>query len=152
MNTMKREQLSASMEDYLEVIYHLSDSGMVARSKDIADGLGVSRASVTGALRVLSEKELINYKPYGVVTLTDKGRVEADKIVRRHRVLESFFVDILGLDAITAKESACRAEHALGQQVIGRLRDYIEFITARVDGDIAVEFKQFYREKQVPDA
>lgn len=134
MNTAETKQLSASMEDYLEAIFHLSSTGTVARSKDIAEQLAVSRASVTGALRVLSEKDLIHYKPYGVITLTEKGQSEASKIVRRHSVLESFFVDILGLDLETAKESACRAEHALGQRVVGRLRQYIEFVAQR-DGD-----------------
>lgn len=146
MNTTKDNKLSASMEDYLESIFHLSSAGRVARSKDIAEQLHVSRASVTGALRILSDKELIHYKPYGSVTLTEKGTAEAGKIVRRHRVLESFFVDILGLNAEIAKESACRAEHALGQQVVGRLRHYIEFVAHwdGIRGDMATEFKQFY--------
>ncbi len=140
------------MEDYLESIFHLSSAGRVARSKDIAEQLHVSRASVTGALRILSDKDLIHYKPYGSVTLTEKGTAEAGKIVRRHRVLESFFVDILGLDAKTAKESACRAEHALGQHVVGRLRHYIEFVAQwdGTQGDMATEFKQFYGRKSQP--
>ena len=50
------EKLSASLEDYLEAIYHLTARQDVARSKDIADSMGVTRASVTGALRALSEK------------------------------------------------------------------------------------------------
>jgi DtxR family Mn-dependent transcriptional regulator len=153
MNTIKDNKLSASMEDYLEAIFHLSSAGRVARSKDIAEQLNVSRASVTGALRILSDKDLIHYKPYGSVTLTEKGTTEAGKIVRRHRVLESFFVDILGLDAETAKESACRAEHALGQHVVGRLRHYIEFVAHwdGIHGDMATEFRQFYGGRTLPD-
>lgn len=154
MSMVKANPLSASMEDYLEAIFHLSAAGAVARSKDIAEQLEVSRASVTGALRVLSEKNLIHYKPYGVVTLTDNGLAEANKIVRRHSVLESFFTDILGLDAETSKESACRAEHALGQRVVGRLRNYLEFIAQwnGIDGDMAAAFKHFYSHRSLPDA
>ena len=60
MTIKQMEKLSASLEDYLEVIYNLSKQSRVARSKDIAEALGVSRASVTGALRTLTEKNLVN--------------------------------------------------------------------------------------------
>lgn len=70
----KGNKLSASLEDYLEAIFNLAGESNVARSKDIAQSLGVSKASVTGALRVLKEKELANYKPYDFVTLTEVGK------------------------------------------------------------------------------
>ena len=66
--------LSSSLEDYLEAIFNLLKESNIARSKDIAESLGVSRASVTGALRVLKEKGLANYKPYDYITLTETGR------------------------------------------------------------------------------
>lgn len=152
MSLVKANPLSASMEDYLETIFHLSSAGTAARSKDIAGQLAVSRASVTGALRVLSEKDLIHYKPYGVVTLTEKGAAEANRIVGRHSVLESLFTDILGLDADTAKESACRAEHALGQRVIGRIRQYLEFV-GQQDGiycNMPAAFKRYCGRRSLP--
>ncbi|NLK42576.1 MAG: metal-dependent transcriptional regulator, partial [Planctomycetes bacterium] len=74
-----KKQLSASLEDYLEAIYVLLQSGNVARSKDIAEHLQVSAASVTGALRTLAERQLIHYKPYGYITLTDKGQQAASR-------------------------------------------------------------------------
>lgn len=153
MSAAKVNQLSASMEDYLETIFHLSASGTVARSKDIAEQLAVSCASVTGALRVLAEKDLIHYKPYGVVTLTEKGLVEANQIVRRHSVLEAFFTDILGLDADTAKQSACQAEHALGQRVVGRLRYYLEFVGQwnGTSSDMSEAFKEYCRRRSLPE-
>ena len=77
MAVKKPAYLSASLEDYLEAIFHLSAQSKVARSKDIAELLEVSRSSVTGALKTLSEKGLVNYKPYGFITLTDIGRAEA---------------------------------------------------------------------------
>ena len=66
--------LSSSLEDYLEAIFNLTARNDVARSKDIADSLNVAKSSVTGALRTLAEKQLVNYKPYGYVTLTPPGR------------------------------------------------------------------------------
>ena len=64
------EGLSASLEDYVEVIYHLERSNRVARAKDIADQMNVQRASVTGALKALAGRGLINYSPYSYITLT----------------------------------------------------------------------------------
>ena len=67
------------------------------RSRDIAHELGVSRASVTGALRALKEKDLVNYKPYNYISLTETGRTTAAEIVNKHRILKSFFIDILNV-------------------------------------------------------
>ena len=62
--------LSSNMEDYLEAIYHISSKKQAARAKDISDRLKVNKSSVTGALRSLSEKGLVNYAPYDLITLT----------------------------------------------------------------------------------
>jgi len=127
----KPEKISASLEDYLEAIWNLSAGQNVARCRDIADRLCVSRASVTGALKTLAGKNLVNYKPYGYITLTEKGRTLASKVARRHSIIETFFTDILRLDHKLAEESACRAEHALGPKVVGRLLQFVEFVTGK---------------------
>ena len=147
MKTGKIENLSASLEDYLEAIFNLLEEKTVARSKDIAEQLGVTRASVTGALRNLAEKELIYYKPYGYVTLTEAGMRLAARVARRHQVLHSFFADILGLEEKMSQEAACRTEHTLGPEIINRLTVFIEFVTRQgADGsDLAADFKKFHR-------
>ncbi len=139
--------LSSSLEDYLEAIFNLTADGEVARSKDIADSLKVARSSVTGALKALAEKELVNYKPYGYVTLTPAGRTAAGRIARKHNIIKSFFVDILGVDNTLAQEAACKAEHALGPGIIKRLLDFTEFITTRNGSgyNLAGEFRNFQR-------
>jgi len=140
------EKLSASLEDYLEAIYHLTAGQGVARSKDIAEAMGVSRASVTGALKALSEKELVHYQPYGYATLTEDGQQIAREVVRRHEVLTRFFEDLLGAKASTAQAAACRAEHTLGPEITARLMAFIEFVSeTRNDGqDIAKQFQQYW--------
>jgi len=140
------EKLSASLEDYLEAIYHLTAGQGVARSKDIAEAMGVSRASVTGALKALSEKELVHYQPYGFATLTEDGQQIARQVVRRHEVLTRFFEDLLGAKASTAQAAACRAEHTLGPEITARLMAFIEFVSeTRNDGpDIAKQFQQYW--------
>jgi DtxR family Mn-dependent transcriptional regulator len=141
------EKLSASLEDYLEAIYHLSVSGNIARSKDIADALDVSRASVTGALKALSEKGLVHYKPYAYTTLTEEGHKVAGRIARRHAILARFFETILGADPATAEGAACKAEHTLGPEITSRLIAFVEFVTsAQEDGqDIAKQFKNHWK-------
>ncbi len=96
MGTRNRQPLSASLEDYLEAIFNLAGESREARSKDIAEALGVARSSVTGALQILKERGLANYEPYGCITLTRQGQTAAREVVRKHDVLKAFFTDVLG--------------------------------------------------------
>lgn len=121
-------QLSASLEDYIETIYHIIAEKEVARGKDIVARLGVSGASVTEALRALAKRGLINYAPYEVVTMTPAGREVAEDVIRRHAALKQFFIDVLAIDETTAEEGACRVEHAAPQRIIERMIDFIRFL------------------------
>ena len=85
MVVLKQNKLSASLEDYLEAIFNLSNAGKAARSKDIANLLGVSKSSVTGALKMLSERGLVDYRPYDPITLTKDGHKIASGIAKKHR-------------------------------------------------------------------
>jgi DtxR family transcriptional regulator, Mn-dependent transcriptional regulator len=120
--------LSESLEDYLEAILNLSDSAGITRAKDIAETLGVAKSSVTGALRQLAAKGLVNYRPYEYITLTRKGRLEAARVAGKHGILKSFFADVMGVDAAVAQEAACRAEHAFGPAVMNRLVEFVDFV------------------------
>lgn len=141
--------LSSSLEDYLEAIFNLSKESNIARSKDIAKSLGVSRSSVTGALRVLKEKGLANYKPYDYVTLTETGRATAAEIAKKHKILESFFIDLLGIEPNIAQEAACKAEHTLGPEIIEKLLCFIEFVSHSSQNgcDLVDQFQKFCKEQ-----
>lgn len=147
----KNNDLSASLEDYLEAIFNIAGQSKIARSKDIAKMLCVSKSSVTGALRVLKEKGLANHEPYGYVTLTRAGQAAAAEIARKHSILKSFFVNVLGIETDVAQEAACKVEHALGPAIITRLLLFIEFMAqgGKNDRDAANEFKRFC-EKHIP--
>ncbi len=123
-------QLSASLEDYIEAIYHIITEKHVARSKEIASRLNVSRASVTEALRLLSRKELINYEPYEPITLTALGKNTAEDVIFRHEALKRFFTEVLAIDEKTAEEGACKVEHAAPPEVIERMIAFIDFLQA----------------------
>lgn len=141
--------LSESLEDYLEAIFNLSKDSKIARSKDIATSLGVSRASVTGALRVLKDKGLANYKPYNYVTLTETGWETAAQVAKKHKILKLFFIDVLGIEPNTAQEAACKTEHSLGPEIIAKLLCFIEFVShnSRNGCNLAGQFQKFCKEK-----
>jgi DtxR family transcriptional regulator, Mn-dependent transcriptional regulator len=141
------ENLSPSLEDYLEVIFHLEREHRVARAKDIADQMDVQRASVTGALRALAGRGLINYTPYNYITLTPSGRDIASDIIHRHETLKDFFVTVLQLDPEQAEANACRIEHTIGAAAIDRLLHFLEFIKAcpRAGTDWLDAFAHFCR-------
>ena len=137
--------LSASLEDYIEAIAHIVDEKKVARGKEIAKRLNVSRASVTEALRSLSKKGLINYEPYEVITLTEEGKEVAQDVIRRHEALKEFFIKVLAIDDTIAEESACRIEHAAPPEVIERLIRFVKFIEIcpRGGAELIKEFSEY---------
>ncbi len=122
--------LTESLEDYLEAIFNLTVEKGMARSRDIAERLKVTRSSVTGALRALAEKGFVNYAPYEVTTLTEKGERVGRGIARKHRVLRDFLVDVLAVEPEEAERAACGMEHAVSGGVIDRLVDFADFLRA----------------------
>lgn len=124
-NTMN---LSASLEDYLEAIYHLIEENKEARVKDVAQRLKVKYPSVTGALHSLSERSLINYAPYDAITLTSTGEKLAKDVIRRHEVLRDFFVKVLTIQEEEADKAACQLEHSIPPNIVDRLVQFAEFI------------------------
>jgi DtxR family transcriptional regulator, Mn-dependent transcriptional regulator len=127
-NMKGKPDLSASLEDYIEAIYHIIGAKLVARSKEIAARLSVSRASVTEALRALSKKGLINYSPYEAITLTEEGKTVAEDVIFRHQALKQFFIKVLSIDDSVAEEGACRIEHAAPPEIIARMISFTEFM------------------------
>ena len=124
----KELALSESLEDYLETILDLQTTNTVARSKDIAEKLDIKRGSVTGMLKKLAAQELINYEPYGYVTLTPKGKKIAQEIEGRHKVFKKFLHDIIGVDEKTADETACRMEHAMDSPTFKKFKAFIDSV------------------------
>jgi len=127
---MTHTKLSASLEDYLEMIFFLSRESGKARPKDIAQRMNVRAASVTGALKALAEKKLINYAPYASVTLTEAGREIAGRIAVKHEALLHFFTQVLGIDTAEAEEFACSMEHSIPDHILERLVRFAEYTEA----------------------
>jgi DtxR family Mn-dependent transcriptional regulator len=148
---LRKQKLSESLEDYLETILELETTHRVARAKDIAEKMGVLRGSVTGALRALADKGLINYAPYSFITLTDRGRKIAAEVRRRHTVIRDFLHRVLLLEPMRAEENACRIEHAIDRTAVDRLVQFIEYIhyCPRTGKDWIEAFVNYYSHKEV---
>jgi DtxR family Mn-dependent transcriptional regulator len=131
--TAQKQKLTTSLEDYLESVLLLVRQGHVARVRDIAKRLGVSMPSVTAALKALSKRELVNYDPYQVVTLTDRGAELGEEIHKRHRVLRGFLTDVLALKDKSAEEYACKMEHAVDAEFLERLGEFVAFVVEHPD-------------------
>ena len=117
------------------MIFFLSRDDEKARPKDIAERMKVRAASVTGALKALGEKGLINYAPYASVTLTDKGLEIAAKIAGKHEALLNFFTQVLGIEAAEAEEFACSMEHTIPDHILQRFVRFAEYTEKCVSFD-----------------
>ena len=122
--------LTRAGEDYLEAIYRLSTEGGSTdgsvRSVDVAEQLGVSKASVNKALSMLKETGMVEQSRYGRVTLTSEGEKYAALVWRSHRALRLFLEKDLGVDPQKADEEACLMEHVLSADTMERLIAYLE--------------------------
>jgi DtxR family transcriptional regulator, Mn-dependent transcriptional regulator len=112
---------SEVVSHYLEAIYYMWSEGEPLRSARLADWLAVSRPTVTVALRRMTGYGMVRMNKRKEIELTPAGRRAAEAIVRRHRIMERWLTDGLGLDWVTADEEAARLEHAVSEVVERRL-------------------------------
>jgi DtxR family Mn-dependent transcriptional regulator len=108
--------MSTSTEEYLEALYTLTQDGIAASTSDISKRLNIAPASVTEMLKKLADNGYVNYSPYQGVTLTPKGFDLAEKMARKHRLLERFLHDILHIGNDKVHKEACAMEHALSDE------------------------------------
>lgn len=122
------KKITPSMETYLETIKKIKEEKKVVRVKGIARRLNVKMSSVSEALRNLSKEGFIKHEKYGYIELTSKGDKIAQEIDSRHKILFSFFTDILGINPDLADEDACKIEHVISQPALERLVKFLDFI------------------------
>ena len=122
---MVENVLSSGLEDYLECIYNnIQEKGSV-KAIDISKDLSVSRASVTDALKRLSNKGYINYERYGKITLLETGIEKSKTVIEKHKILTSFFEKVLKLSKEEATENACRIEHVITENAFIQLKRFL---------------------------
>ncbi|MGE0160454.1 MAG: metal-dependent transcriptional regulator [Gemmatimonadales bacterium] len=124
---MSGRTLSRSVEDYLKAIYGLQESGDAASTTAIAEALDIQPASVTGMIKRLAETELLEHVPYRGVRLTKRGVREALRVVRRHRILETYLCERLGFAWEDVHDEAERLEHAASDDLIEKMAAALAF-------------------------
>lgn len=117
--------IGKSAEDYLESMIILKEKNGYVRSIDIAGFLGVTKPSVSNAMKRLREEGYIEMDRSGMITVTPKGMDIADKIYTRHKKLTDFFV-ALGVDPEVAEDDACRTEHDLSDETFNAICSHID--------------------------
>jgi DtxR family transcriptional regulator, Mn-dependent transcriptional regulator len=124
---MSARALSRSVEDYLKAIYALSGSGEAASTSAIADALDIQPASVTGMIKRMAESGLLEHVPYKGVRLTEPGTLEALRVLRRHRILETYLCERLGYTWDDVHDEAERLEHAASDHLIEQMSRALGF-------------------------
>ena len=136
-----------NMEDYLEAIWNLQDKKGYVKAKDIAERLEVSRPSVSGMIKKLSENSYILYEKYGGIVLTAKGKKLAREIKKCHTLLVEF-LKIIGVDEQNAQQDACKLEHDVSPETITCLLEFVEFISLLPESSKWKENFQEYLKKR----
>ena len=117
-------KIQQSAEDYLETMLILEEKNGYIRSIDIARHLGVTKPSVSYAVKRLKESGYINMESNGPITLAPPGREIATRIYQRHKALRTF-LEMLGVDPEMAEEDACKIEHVISHDTYDAICDYV---------------------------
>lgn len=120
------QYLSASLEDYLEMIYILKQNGGAAGITNIANAFLISKPSVSKAVNTLKVKGYVVQEKYGKIELTQEGLKEAKNIYGRHTTLNKFLTEVLKVDSKIAEIDACKLEHILSKETLGKIEDFLK--------------------------
>lgn len=140
---MAENKLTASLEDYLEMIAVLTERNDKVRVTDISNELGVKKSSTHTALEKLKAQGFIIHERYKDVLLTPSGIVEAEKVRKKHSIMYSFLKDFLALSDTTAEEDACKIEHVVSSETQERLALFLDYLQYRDNFDPQLWRKHF---------
>ena len=139
---MKKEDncLTASMEDYLEMIYRLSLNAGFTRINELSNVLNVKPPSATKMVQKLAEMKLLKYEKYGILVLEEDGKRLGETLLNRHNVIESF-LRILDVSEYEVLEETEKIEHTISNQTTKCFQDFVQFI--KDNPNIVIEFKTY---------
>lgn len=130
-------KMTPSKENYLKVMLGLSSEESI-RSIDIANALGVSKASVSNMMNILRDEGYVAKEKYGFVTLTESGKNAAVNIKSKYEMLKRFLHHVLGVDAEIAAKDACRMEHIISSETADRIDRQLEELSESVQNRICI--------------
>ena len=118
--------VSENVEEYLEAIYSFNERGELAKNQNLSEKMKVTPPSVTEMIKKLADESLVTYEPYKGVLLTGKGMARAQNVVRKHRLLERFLHDTLGLKIDKVHNEACKLEHSISDETAAAICDTLK--------------------------
>lgn len=144
---MKKEDssLSASLQDYMEMIFRLSGYTGYIRINDLAEALNVQPSSVTKAVQKLAELQLVNYQKYGIVTLNKNGKKLGRNLLKRHNIIENF-LRLIGIEENRLLEETEKIEHTISPETVSQFESFVEFLKKRKD--IVDDFNAYKQSKK----
>ena len=113
---MATNGISENIEEYLEVLYRNGNNKEQISTTTLSNELGIAPGSVTQMLKKLEKLNYVDYVPYKGASLTDEGMKIAQKITRKHRILEKFLIEVLNIKQENVHEQACKMEHTLSDE------------------------------------
>ena len=116
-----RKKFNLAEEEYLKAVLALSGKNKAVRTKDVANALGLAPASATQMLEKMAKKRLLRHSPYKGEELTQKGREDAEAVLRRYQLLERFFIEYLRISPSEAAHQACLMEHFISKETQRRI-------------------------------
>lgn len=133
---MLTEHLSDSHQNYLKMVWKLQEwSGEPVSASQLAEALGLRRSTVSDAVKKLTTQGYFLHSPYGGVVLTDLGQRAALEMVRRHRLIEMFLVEVMGYSWQQVHDEAERLEHAVSDFMIHRMDELLGYPRRDPHGD-----------------
>ena len=127
---------TSTVEDYLKcILLKEPESGEAVRFGAIAEALDVAPGTVTSMMKTLAASGLVAYEKYAGVTLSPEGRQLATHVLRRHRLIELFLVEVVGLDWSEVHAEAERLEHVVSDRLIGRIDELLGSPSVDPHGD-----------------
>ncbi|WP_421077826.1 metal-dependent transcriptional regulator [Methanothermococcus sp. Ax23] len=124
--------ISSNIEDYLERIYlFIQKHKRPVKTTELAKILNVNPSAITSMAKKLHSEGYVIYEPYVGILLSKKGEEVAKKTIRKHRIIETFLRDCLGMDADKSSEEACRIEHAISEETIEKLYEFINKLKSK---------------------
>lgn len=145
---MKKEDkvLTASMEDYLEMIYRLYLSKGYLRIHELSSALNVQPPSATKMVQKLAELKLLQYEKYGIIVLEESGKVLGEALLNRHNIIENF-LRILDVPDSEILEETEKMEHTISKETANCFKGFVEFM--KNNPNIVKEFKAYRKSRKI---
>jgi Mn-dependent DtxR family transcriptional regulator len=128
MNSIDK-RLTASMEDYLEMVYRLSKTKGYTRMNELASALNVQPPAATRMVQKLASLKLINYQKYGILELAESGKQLGASLLLRHNTIEKF-LKTLGVKEMNILEETEKIEHTISNETLGCISVFLDFAEA----------------------